>query len=398
MTAYIINTFISERDRYYDVAAEYYQQKTNALLETLKNSYKNELQNELGQVQSVEAMFNENVSKFGNLGLVWETIYNAKMSQADIMAAIQNYNQKTSALGAAVDYKVDALVFLEQLLGQIPGGEEIDLRNVTLPDTLDFSSVKKEFDKLSHGAYGSAAAVGGARAKLFGEMFEQLMLSVIVNNIGDLMGWVEQLGTGKSYNYSGKVTSGKSDIMFAVEQIEAKSITELIKGKNKKVTKLQGNGDSLIEIDAAEAIDLEDKASVDALTAKYATGERAGIAGATVKQWISEGAKATLAHSNFTAKYINDRNPAGIEEHFKNNETFKAYTAYVLARFLINVIGVYNILVISGSHIELTSSYIERIKRSQLSIMHMTELSNSIYKAKNDVYVGNNPLPSAVEK
>ena len=144
MTAYIINTFISERDRYYDVAAEYYQQKTNALLETLKNSYKNELQNELGQVQSVEAMFNENVSKFGNLGLVWETIYNAKMSQADIMAAIQNYNQKTSALGAAVDYKVDALVFLEQLLGQIPGGEEIDLRNVTLPDTLDFSSVKKE--------------------------------------------------------------------------------------------------------------------------------------------------------------------------------------------------------------------------------------------------------------
>ena len=304
------------------------------------------------------------------------------MSQADIMAAIQNYNQKTSALGAAVDYKVDALVFLEQLLGQIPGGEEIDLRNVTLPDTLDFSSVKKEFDKLSHGAYGSAAAVGGARAKLFGEMFEQLMLSVIVNNIGDLMGWVEQLGTGKSYNYSGKVTSGKSDIMFAVEQIEAKSITELIKGKNKKVTKLQGNGDSLIEIDAAEAIDLEDKASVDALTAKYATGERAGIAGAT----------------NFTAKYINDRNPAGIEEHFKNNETFKAYTAYVLARFLINVIGVYNILVISGSHIELTSSYIERIKRSQLSIMHMTELSNSIYKAKNDVYVGNNPLPSAVEK
>lgn len=70
MTAYIINTFISERDRYYDVAAEYYQQKTNALLETLKNSYKNELQNELDQVQSVEAMFNENVSKFGNLGLV----------------------------------------------------------------------------------------------------------------------------------------------------------------------------------------------------------------------------------------------------------------------------------------------------------------------------------------
>ena len=38
-------------------------------------------------------------------------------------------------------------------------------------------------------------------------------------------------------------------------------------------------------------------------------------------------------------------------------------------------------MVISGSHIELTSSYIERIKRSQLSIMHMTELSNSILDA-----------------
>lgn len=395
MNSYVVNTFISERDRYYGVAIKYYDAKTNALLLSLKNAHTNQLLNQLKSTKSVDDMFNENVSNFGNLGLTWNMIYNSKMSQENIAAAIQKYNEKTQQLDNSFNYQVDARIFLQQLLGEIPGGDQINLSEVNLPDTLDFSSVKKEFDRLSKQEYSSASAVGGARAKLFGELFEQLALNLIASNIGDLMGWVDQMGTAKSYNYSGKVTSGKSDIMVGVNQINVVSDFEEIKGKQKKVTKLQGS-ESLIEIDAAEAIDLEDVKSVDNLISKYTTGERAAVAGGTVKQWISEGAKATLAHSNFTARYINTRQPKGIDDEFKNKETFDAYTAYVLSRFLINVIGVYNILMISGSHIELTSKFLQRVINEKLSIMHFTELKDSIYRAKNDVYIGRNPLVTQV--
>lgn len=69
MNSYVVNTFISERDRYYGVAIKYYDAKTNALLLSLKNAHTNQLLNQLKSTKSVDDMFNENVSNFGNLGL-----------------------------------------------------------------------------------------------------------------------------------------------------------------------------------------------------------------------------------------------------------------------------------------------------------------------------------------
>ena len=51
---------------------------------------------------------------------------------------------------------------------------------------------------------------------------------------------------------------------------------------------------------------------------------------------------------------------------------------------------------ISGSHIELTSKFLQRVINEKLSIMHFTELKDSIYRAKNDVYIGRNPLVTQV--
>ena len=306
---YIINTFISERDRYYDLAAQYYEQKAQALINSLRAQSRDKLQLDLSQIQSIDELFSTAINKFNTLADVWNKLYNLKLTQSDIAEAIRKYNANTQNIDKSTDAQLDTMLFLEALLdGHVDNGILDSLREADLPRTLDMQSIQTIYDKLGRQNYTSASAAGGARARLFGEMFEQLVLGHMQANLSSLFGFIEQMGEARSYNYSGRITPGKSDIMLGLNNLNIVSeAMALSNGKTGMVTKLQSDAmPNYIEIDAAEAIDLE-TSDINQLIATYGVGERSKIIGATVKQWTKEGSGATLAHSNYTAKLINDR-------------------------------------------------------------------------------------------
>ena len=148
-------------------------------------------------------------------------------------------------------------------------------------------------------------------------------------------------------------------------------------------------------MEAVEAIDLG-TTSVDQIIKEYTSGSRGLIAGATMKQWtddmitnVSRTSGGSFGRSQLSAAYVNKRQPDGIADNFSSRAIFEDYTAYAISRFLLNIIGVYNIMVASGSHISFTHNWLESMQNASRLVHTIKDSGNGRYMAHPAIKVVN---------
>ena len=379
MSHYIVNTFITQRETNIDNAISFYSQKTNALLNSLDKQAKNDLTTTVKGIEGITEIFNNKLEQMKAQLSDVESFYNKKITGMSIQKQIQEYNKHVQSISDGLDNGFNTIQFLNYLQ---KGGGNI---GTSLPQTIDLSSEKTALLKMAEGGYKEASAAGGARARIVGEMVEQILLQMVQDNCNDLFATIRQAGSVQTQNYSGKVTKGKSDLLFSTAKFD---FTQL------EGTKATGAniGEQTITLDLEEAVDLENT-DIQTLINEYTSGVKGQMGGMTIKQWTDNvlGKRAsTIAHSTYTQNLINSRYPGGqISQEFASSKNFQLYVTYVVSRFLINIIGAYNILVGNASGIETTASWLQRLKNGGYALQHSFKMINSIPTVeKNTIFVG----------
>ena len=382
MRDYVINTFISQRESNMDVAIKYYRQKTDFLLQSIQNKLTLMAQQDLSSIEDLNSIFEKKLQEISSQMGDLETFYNKKIKGTDLQKRIAEYHQTVQQMEDGIEQGFDTIKFLNYLQGN-KAPVEIKEGSGGLPETIDLSGQTKVLETMAQQGYVTASAAGGARARLVGEITEQVVVEMTKGNLQELFALITPAGTKQTRNFSGGLTQGKSDMLLATVQTDFKELD------SKETVAVISNKE--IELDLVEAIDLE---SSDALTQleKYTSGEYGMIGGMTIKQWSDKVLgthNATFAHSSYTMNLINDRYPNKmVAKNFSSRNVFRQYTAYVISKFLVNVIGVYNILVANATGIETTANWLQRLKTSNYALEHVVKLENSIWTAKDTVHVG----------
>lgn len=378
MNQYVINTFVTQREKNVDIAIDYYRQKTDILLKNLLSQQKTNLSKTLGSIDNFYDSFEKKLQEISMNMTDLESFYNKRIRGSDLQKRISEYNKANGAIAQGLQNGFNTLQFLQML----QGNQTEVAATSGLPETIDLSAQSKVLETMAQGGYTTASAAGGARARLVGEITEQVITEMVKSNLGDLFSQIQQAGTVQTRNFSG-LSQGKSDMLFVTTQMDFKDLDtkETVGVINSKE----------IELDLVEAVDLEEE-NIQTILNNYLTKERGLIGGMTIKQWSDKvlGTKnATFAHSTYTMNLVNNRYPNGaISERFNSRSTFRQYTSYVISKFLINVIGVYNILVGNSTGIETTASWLERLKNEGYALEHVIKMNNGILEAKDTVQVG----------
>lgn len=374
---YIINTFASQRDNNVESAITYYEQKTNALLSSLENSLVTKMLSKAQSMQSINEVFEEKINEISNKMSSLETFMSQKNSGLNVQSKVQEYNMKTQALDKDMLENVDTIAFLKALSSSTMEFDE------GIPETIDLSGQSAALQGMAEAKYQTASAAGGARARIFGEIAEQIILNNLNNGLNEIFSYFQQTGKEQTMNWAG-LTQGKADGIFATMDIKMETLNT---GETVGIV-----DNNQIFLDLAEALDLEGQDITTTLN-KYLTGGAQRLAGVSIKQWADKNLgsrKATIAHAGYTADLIRSRFPDGkISKKFKSKDTFSQYMQYVVSRFLINIIGVYNVLMANASGVSTTANWLRNIYAKGYALQHTAKLENGIWNPKdNTVYVG----------
>lgn len=374
MNQYVINTFVSQRKSNTETAISYYQQKTEALLNSLQTKMINQASSNLQKIQSLDEIFETKLQEISAQMGDLEAFQNKKITGKDIQARVIEYKKAVQSIEEGIENGFQTIQFLQYLQGN---DSNIGIGS-KLPEVINLQSQQKVLETMVSEGYATASAAGGARARLLGEITEQVIISMLNGNLNEMFGELIASGTAQTKNWAG-LTQGKSDALFASMELKLEKM-------NSGETYGQINNQS-VELDLVEALDMESK-DVKSVLQQYTTGARGMIGGMTIKQWSDQrlgSRNATIAHSSYTMNLINNRYPNQmISEGFKSKQTFLEYTSYIVSRFLINIIGAYNILVGNASGIETTAKWLTRLVQEKYVLQHSVKMSNGIWQAKDD--------------
>lgn len=383
---YIINTFKSETESNYDAAIHYYRMRTKFLMESLQDRLISQFSGELTLLPNIDQLFEEAFANYNtSFQPLWESIYSKQYSQSELSAKLKQWQDIVKNMDDSISGAAYTVKFLEHLANS--DGSNFNLNNT---NGIDFSTISKTEQKIMAEHFAKAKAFGGARGRYFGEIFEQGAGLVLQNSLGTLMN-VLQLGGEKSASASnlGRKTYGKTDYGFFGFDVKIESDDQL-----GNIFVNQSTGEA-IPMEAIEAIDLG-TTSVDQILKEYTSGSRGLIAGATMKQWtddmitnVSRTSGGSFGRSQLSAAYVNKRQPDGIADNFSSKVIFEDYTAYAISRFLLNIIGVYNIMVASGSHISFTHNWLESMQNASRLVHTIKDSGGGRYMAHPAIKVVN---------
>ena len=383
---YIINTFKSETESNYDAAIHYYRMRTKFLMESLQDRLISQFSGELTSLPNIDQLFEEAFANYNtSFQPLWESIYSKQYSQSELSAKLKQWQDIVKNMDDSISGAAYTVKFLEHLANS--DGSNFNLNNT---NGIDFSTISKTEQKIMAEQFAKAKSYGGARGRYFGEIFEQGAGLVLQNSLGTLMN-VLQLGGEKSASASnlGRKTYGKTDYGFFGFDVKIESDDQL-----GNIFVNQSTGET-IPMEAIEAIDLG-TTSVDQILKEYTSGSRGLIAGATMKQWtddmitnVSRTSGGSFGRSQLSAAYVNKRQPDGIADNFSSRIIFEDYTAYAISRFLLNIIGVYNIMVASGSHIAFTHNWLESMQNASRLVHTIKDSGNGRYMAHPAIKVVN---------
>ena len=374
---YAVNTFESHTENNYNKAIRYYAQKKTTFLMAIQAQLLQSGQ-QLQSIESLETIFQNQFQRIQTTFLNdWQTIYNKSFNQAEFQSAIKGWNQITRNITQEVS-SAKQVYMLSSLLREANGGTKgPSFFNENLTSLKGISE-----DKLFR-LYQGTTRTGqtaknwkGLRAAHFGEIFENSMGSLMKNGLQQTLGPIlqyESTGGKHTINPSGK-TQGKTDVAISTSAIPTS-----------------------FNLDAAELIDFNNNAASQLAMGQFMQSGR-GIAGINIKQWTEENilkdslgiGLASFGNFQKSASLVNARDPGKkISYIFKDRQTFDAYTGYQVSRFLINILGAYNLIMASGSNIMFMDEWLNHLRLKNYLIVHTVKKSKTLASIrKNDTVDG----------
>ena len=347
-TQYPINTFRSQAVIGYNFAIDYYYQKFNTFFNLMRNSLNNIYNEEISTVDSIEDVIKNN-QHFIN---VWENIQSQNTS-----ALIQKFKMVSEQLKSCENNFIEVATILNFLTED----KSLQINSENFPGTISVSLLQSKISTFLKGNQ-NTRMIGGARADLIGEIFEQCAGQVIADQF---QGLVQTLQTGNKLTNSvgGYTVKAKSDYQYHLVN-EPGGLQKYADNKY------------IINLEASELFDLREKASREKAIKEYIQKNGATL-GASMKSWTGLGG-GSMGSSSITANLINSHT-GGVSNYFKQIN-FRNYTAFILSKYLINVIGVYNALMSTSSQgIVPTYIWLQQLYMSGYQIQHSLNIRDSVF-------------------
>lgn len=324
----------------YQAAINYYNQRTTTILNGLLAQINIKLvQQGQDQIKSTEDLILMMSAGLDNFITKWEQFYNSRPDVAKFKLFAQQYN----ALIEQENAITEQIVARAQIIKLLIQNEIItESMGDVLPPVLDFSSVQADINALASG-------VGniGNRTNIMSEMFEQGG-RYFAGAIGDVINEFT-VGTGRILNAASKQI--KPDALITVNPTLQ---TELQTANRTQ--------DLSLQVDLEETlINLDKMTSVEQIIETVGlTNEALGI---TMKMWTERARHQTMGY--FLSQGDIDR-----DKIHSLPGTQRLYNAYVHSKYLINIIGALNGLIVSGSHgLERTDAFLLNIFNKGRGIM-----------------------------
>ena len=363
-----VKTFASETEKNYDIAISYYKQKRIAFMSFAQQQVIQKMAQFTSQTQSIQELVNQNVEYFSqNILPAWQSIQQSKKSIGQLQSGLKKWKQNTQDINTAISRIQGISTLLNSINPTFPINAIKDG-----PSFIDQNILTRWIEKTPM----KGSSYSGARASAFGEIFESLFTSCLAQGVSDNL-QVLKIGsysTSRSPT-SGSKVQGKTDVMMnAGPSLSlATDSTGLTIGKT-------STGLSVL-LDANEWIDISNGSKY--FMNQYVKGPAQALVGVSVKQWLmsevahksGSSSKASMGSSSWTARLIESRwSPLGLKTIswvFDNPLSFTSYTGYIVSKYLVNIIGAYNILMITGDEIAYTEEWLRSLLDRQYVIAHM---------------------------
>lgn len=324
----------------YQAAINYYNQRTTTILNGLLAQINIKLvQQGQDQIKSTEDLILMMSAGLDNFITNWEQFYNSRPDVAKFKSFAQQYN----ALMEQENAITEQIVARAQIIKLLIQNEIItESMGDALPPVLDFSAVQADINALASGT-GNI----GNRTNIMSEMFEQGG-RYFAGAIGDVINEFT-VGTGRILNAASKQI--KPDALITVNPT--------LQAELQTVNRTQ---DLSLQVDLEETlIDLDKMTSVEQIIETVGlTNEALGI---TMKMWTERARHQTMGY--FLSQGDIDR-----DKIHSLPGTQRLYNAYVHSKYLINIIGALNGLIVGGSHgLERTDAFLLNIFNKGRGIM-----------------------------
>lgn len=372
---YIINTFITQTASHTDIAIDYYYDKYLMFIKQLAAQADQQFSSASVAVPSIWQMFEQAYSRYTTNGApLWRALQS--QSTANLRQLASKLNAETQKLVASGQTYIDFQNVLNIMTNT-------SISSNKLPGTININSINGRLSSFLGSSTLTTRQAGSHRANLFGEIFEQGVGTMFADSFQGLLGYL-QVGRENSWLPNNTVAQGKTDSMFFVDvqtdgglQQHGQS-TYQFRGKYPNYTTTQQHN---IELEASQLFDLSQKGDALARSKYISDSLRGGMMGVSVKSWI--GQTGSFGSFSTSASEINARRPNGISTYFEDQETFNDYNAYVVSKYLINIIGAYNAILATGDEIMPTYRWLaslysgERLRRIRHSTMKAAKESAS---------------------
>lgn len=368
---YIIVTFLGKMTENTNDTINYYYQKYYNFIRNANAKINQQLSNMQSSVPSIGTLFNQAFANYNiNVSKIWSMIQNTDtQTLRSRVAAFNSYTQQLQSQGQTV---VDFYQFLNYMSNNsIPAGTQI-------PGVINIQSISSFMNDFLNPKVVSSKSLGGHRGRLFGEVFEQGTNSMIAANVANLLAYI-QVGNQNSILPNKTVAQGKTDGMFFADSgadggIVQHTQTFYKNPRTRAYPTYATTKNQSIELEASTLFDLSTKNGLTSALATYTSigSARGSMIGTSVKAWT--GSKGSFGSFSISAREINNRSDGSrddsISTYFDDIETFKLYNEYVVSKYLINIIGAYNAIMVTGDEILPTYQWLYNLYSSSLRIRH----------------------------
>jgi hypothetical protein len=329
----------------YNTAIDYYEQITNNYLQALLNRFKHFFMKQ--NIKTTEDLIKEMSKGLDPFINNWQEFYNNKPSIQQMQSLAQQY---CNTVNESTEQYAQSAARAKLLIDLMKANSIINESfSNSLPDTLDFSSIETDLISMATKSTLSNEQLIGHRTNIMSEIFEQGG-RYFANTIGNLMNFLT-VGTGRILNEGGKQIKPDSIITY----------NATIRNSLKTGTSIN---DLPAKIDLAlnEIINLNDyKDNINGLIQDIGVTNQA--LGATMKMWTSKARHKTMGY--FLSGGDIDR-----DKIHSDPNTRRMYNAYAHSKYLINIIGALNGLIVGGANgLSRTDVYLRGLMNSNKGIM-----------------------------
>ena len=358
---YVIHTFHSNIPKLVNKAIDYYYEKYMHFMRLADQQFSQNIRALVHDNQDIQSLFQEAFENYEtNIGVAWQTLQNQNSS--DLQTNLRTFREQTRQINDSCNNIIGFGAFLRAMAYN----ENVNYNEI--PGTINLNNLP--IDQFINTPAENIRQLAGLRSTIFGQIFEDGANSALFDFVNDQLRLLSfyQLGylsTGNQKallppnapNKATKIGFGKTDGMLFVDADCDGGLVEHYRDPVKNRGRYSTTRRHSIELEASEIYDLssiEPGGDLYQAMKKYIEDPlRGGMLGITDKAWVGQtGSMGSFAYS---ANEINNRpivrTPGRVSAYFTWYDDFQAYNVYVVAKYLINIIGAYNGIVSTGTQI-----------------------------------------------